>query len=93
MKKIIVIIIVVFALFAAYKSKPDDKTCIIATVKAVWGNRVPDERTPLYFEPFMDLTSKSVKVDDWIFLKRLRYKYNMGYRTVGLAAFKRIYVF
>ncbi len=90
MKKAIIIILVVFTLFAAYSSKPDDKTCIIAAVKFVWGKR---EKLPLYFEPFMDLTSQSVKVNDWIFLKRIQYKIKNDYATVGFGAFKRVYTF
>ena len=93
MRKIIIIILVLFTLFAAYSSKPDDKTCIIAAVKFVWGNRVPDEKLPLYFEPFMNLTSQSVKVNDWIFLKRIQYKIKNEYATVGFGAFKRVYTF
>ena len=79
-------------LFAAYSSKPDDKTCIIKAVKAVWGKRVPDERLPLCYEPFMDLTSQSVKINDWIFLKRIQYKYKNGYITVGIGAFKKVFI-
>jgi hypothetical protein len=92
MKKIIVTILIVFALFAAYKSKPDDKTCIITAVKAVWGNRVPPETKPIYFEQFMNLTSQSVKVNDWIFLKRIQYKIKDDYVTVGYGAFKRVFI-
>lgn len=78
-------------LFAAYSSKPDDKTCIIKAVQAVWGNRVPDEKLPLFYEPFMDLTSQSVKINDWIFLKRIQYKYN--YVTIGFGFFKKVFTF
>lgn len=93
MKKIIITILVAFALFAAYKSKPDDKTCIIAVVKAVWGDRVPDEKLPMYFNQFMDVTSKSVRVKDWIFFKNIQYKYKNEYKTVGVGAFNRVYTF
>ena len=93
MKKVIITILLAFTLFAAYSSKPDDKTCIIAAVKFVWGDRVPDERKPMYFEPFMDLTSQSVKVDDWIFLKIIKYKIKNDYRIVGIGAFKRVFPF
>lgn len=93
MRKIIFIILIAFALFAAYSSKPDDKTCIIAAVKAVWGNRVPDEKLPMYFNPFMDLTSQSVRVNDWVFLKSIQYKYNNGYKIVGIGIFKKVYTF
>jgi hypothetical protein len=93
MKKTIITILIVFTLFAAYSSKPDDKTCIIKAVKAVWGSRVPKENLAMYYEPFMDLTSKSVKIDDWIFLKRIQYKFTSGYATVGLGAFKNVFTF
>jgi hypothetical protein len=93
MKKIIIIILVVFALFAAYSSKPDDKTCIIEAVNAVWGKYVPDNRLPMYYEPFMDIQSKNVKVDDWIFLKRVQYKVQDHYATVGYGAFKKVFTF
>lgn len=91
MKKIIITIVIVFALFAAFMSKPDDKTCIIAGVRAVWGDRVPTVEKPVYFEQFMDLTSKSVKVNDWLFLKRIQYKIKDNYVTVGYGAFNRVF--
>lgn len=84
-------ILLAFTLFAAYSSKPDDKTCIIAAVKAVWGNHVPSEKLPLYFNPFMDITSESVKVNDWIFLKRIQYKYKNDFVTIGFGAFKKVF--
>lgn len=90
MKKTIIIILLVFTLFAAYSSKPDDKTCTIEAVKAVWGDRVPDVNRPIYYESFMNLTSQSVKIDDWVFLKRIQYKFVSGYKTVGIGAFKKV---
>lgn len=91
MKKIIIIMLVGFTLFAAYASKPDDKTCIIESVKSVWGRLTPDLTHPIYYEQFFDETSKSVKIDDWIFLKRIQYKFNTGYVTVGFGAFKKVF--
>ncbi|WP_018612411.1 hypothetical protein [Segetibacter koreensis] len=93
MRKIIIAIVIAFGLFAAYSSKPDDKTCIIAGVRAVWGDRVPDEKLPMYFNQFMDITSQSVRVNDWIFLKRIQYKFKNEYKTVGFGAFKKVYTF
>jgi len=93
MKKIIIAILIVFALFAAYSSKPDDKTCIIAAVRAVWGNKVPDEKKPMYFNQFMDVTSEFVKVNDLVFLKMIRYRFNKDYKVLGVGAFKRVYIF
>lgn len=91
MKKTIVLILLAFLLFAAYSSKPDDKTCIIGAVKAVWGNRVPSTSKPIYYEQFMDLTSQSVVINDWIFLKRIRYIYPKETRTVAFGAFKKVF--
>lgn len=85
--------LVAFTLFAAYASKPDDKTCIIEAVKSVWGPLVPDVSRPIYYEQFMDLTSKSVEIDDWIFLKRIQYKFKTATSTVGFAAFKKVFTF
>lgn len=91
MKKIIVLMLVAFTLFAAYASKPDDKTCIIQAVNSVWGKLVPDIRKPMYYEQFMDVASKSVEIDDWVFLKRIRYKFTTGTATVGFGAFKKVF--
>ncbi len=91
MKKIIILMLVAFGLFAAWASKPDDKTCIIEAVKSVWGELVPKEDIPRYYNQFMDLTSQSVKINDWIFLKRIQYKFNSGYATVGFGAFKKVF--
>jgi hypothetical protein len=87
-----VILLVLLLLVVAYATKPTDKNCIIAAVEGVWGMRTPDKgRFPEYFEQFMDLNSKSVMVDDWVFLKRLRYRFGQEYRTVGYGAFTRIF--
>lgn len=83
--------LVAFTLFAAYSSKPDDKTCIIETVKSVWGRLVPDVKKQMYYEQFMDLASKSVEIDDWIFLKRIRYKFKSDTATVAIGAFKKVF--
>jgi hypothetical protein len=93
MKKIIAIILTLFALFVAYSSKPDDKTCTLKAVRAVWGNAVPTEEKPLYFEPFMDNISQSVKINDYVFLKRIQYKTNTGYKTVGVGIFNKVVTF
>jgi hypothetical protein len=93
MRKIIVLILIAFTLFAAYSSKPDDKTCIIEAVKSVWGPLTPTTARPVYYEQFMDLTSKSVEIDDWIFLKRIRYKTANDTKTVAFGAFKKVFTF
>lgn len=91
MKKLTLIIVLALILLTAYGTKPDDKTCIIESVKSVWGNLTPDVSKPQYFEQFMNLTSQSVEVDDWIFLKRIRYRTANGYATIGIGAFKNVF--
>ena len=79
-------------LAVAYFTKPDDKTCIIAAVKAVWGDRTPNMyEKPALFEEFMNLNSKQVTVDDWIFLKRIRYHFPKKEYNIGIGAFRRVF--
>lgn len=93
MKKILLILLVVFIAIIAFASKPDNKTCIIKTVEYVWGDKTPDKNQyPQYYNQFMDVTSKLVEVDDWIFLKRIRYKLNDKYKTVGFGFFKKVLI-
>lgn len=91
MAKIIILLIIIFTLFTAYSSRPEDKTCIIEAVKSVWGKFVPDISRPVYYEQFMNETSKAVKIDNWVFLKRIQYKTNDGFLTVGYAAFNKVF--
>ncbi len=59
MKKILIIILVVFMLFVSYVSKPDDKTCMEIAVKSVWGKLTPEKfKFPEYYEQFMDLNAQ-----------------------------------
>jgi hypothetical protein len=72
-------------------TKPDDKTCIIKAVEAVWGDKTPDKyHYPEYYEQFMDVTSKAIVIDDWVFVKRIQYKLNNQKRTVGFGLFKKV---
>ena len=94
MRKILIFSILITALLlvAAYASKPTDKTCIIAGVKAVWGDITPDPYvTPAYFEDFMNLNSRSVKVKDWVFFKQVVYTMGKERRTVGVGAFRNVF--
>lgn len=87
------ILLLLAFLVAAYVTKPSDKDCIIAAVEGVWRERTPNkEKFPQYFEQFMDVTSTMVKVDDWLFLKRMRYRFGPQYRTVGYGAFTKIFM-
>ena|SRR5688500_5668054 len=93
-KRSLWVILVLLALLGiAYATKPSDKNCIIAAVEGVWGSKTPDKyKFPGYYEDFMNLNSKMVVVDDWIFLKRVRYLFGQEYRTVGYGAFTRIFL-
>ena len=89
----ITLLVVLVLLGIAYATKPTDKACIIAAVEGVWGNVTPDKyKSAVYYEQFMDLNSKMVIVDDWILMKRIRYKMGPFYKVVGYGAFTRIFL-
>lgn len=91
MRKIVLLAGIAILLTVAYFTKPDDKTCIEVAVKAVWGNRMPDKYDkPMFYEEFMNLTSKQVIIDDWIFLKRIRYRFPKKEYKIGFGVFNRI---
>jgi hypothetical protein len=93
MKKLLLLVVIGVLLRIAYVTKPDDKTCIIAAVKAVWGDRTPDVKSkPALFEQFMNLNSKQVVIDDWIFLKRIRYKFPTKEYNIGIGMFNRVII-
>jgi len=92
MKGVLFLVALAAILLTAYATKPDDKTCIIAAVDAVWGDRVPDKNDkPMFYEEFMDLNSKQVVIDDWIFLKRIRYRFPTKEYNIGIGAFKHVF--
>lgn len=94
MKRFAIITFTALFLLIAYVSKPDDRTCIIESVRSVWGSYTPTDQKPWYYNQFMDLTSKSVEINDWVFLKRIRYQYNKEVtRTVGIGAFNKVFTF
>ncbi len=93
MKKFIILSLLAIFLFFAYASKPDDKTCIISAVTSVWGNLTPTPKKPMYYDQFMNITSKFVVIHDWIFFKQIEYKFKEGVYTVGIGAFKKVYTF
>jgi hypothetical protein len=93
MKRIVPWLLLPVILIVAYVTKPDDKTCIIAAVDAVWGYRVPNKYDkPDFYEQFMNITSKQVYVDDWIFLKRIRYRFPKREYNIGIGAFHHVFV-
>ena len=91
MKKFLLVLLLLL-LVTAYLTKPDDKTCIIEGVKAVWGKVAPDPETaPDFFEQFMDLNSQNVEVKDWLFFKQVKYQGTKEKKTVAYGAFKNVY--
>jgi hypothetical protein len=93
MKKIIIFSVIIIVLISAYVTKPDNKTCIIGGVKAVWGNITPDPYSkPDFFEQFMNLYSGDVKLKDWFFFKQIIYTTGKERKTVGIGAFRHVFV-
>lgn len=91
MRKILGLLLLLFFV-VAYFTKPDNKTCIIEGVRAVWGNITPNPYDkPDMFETFMNLQSPNVKVNDWIFFKQVKYKIASDEKTVAYAAFKKVF--
>lgn len=94
-KKITLIFILVLAAFliAAFLTKPDDKKIKIETVDAVWGKKVPNKNiTARFYEQFMNTVTPDIIIDDWVFLKRIRYLVNDSSFTVGYAIFGNVII-
>ncbi len=92
-KRATVILLIVIFIIIAVVTKPDDKTIKIKTIKALWGNVVPiPEKTPQFYEQFMNTTTVDIYIDDWVLLKRIRYKMTKGIQTVGFAAFGKVMI-
>lgn len=88
----IFLVLFVILLSVAFFTRPDDKTCIIGGVRAVWGDMTPDPNDkPDFFENFMNLNSPNVRVKDWLFLKQIQYKVGAEYKTVAYGAFKNVF--
>jgi hypothetical protein len=45
---------------------------------------------PQYYEQFMNATTKDIVIDDWVFLKRIRYIVKDKTPTIGYATFGRV---
>jgi hypothetical protein len=85
-----VLLIVVVLIIAAF-TKPDDKRIKIEVVKAIWGKKIPNMYSkPDLYEEFMNLTTQDIDIDDWIFLKRIKFTIRDTANTVGFAAFGKI---
>ena len=94
-RKIILISVLLIAviLIIAASTKPTDKKIMIETIDIVWGDRVPNKYTDSrYYEQFMNVTTPEIIIDDWIFLKRIRYIIKDKTPTVGYAAFGKVII-
>ena len=92
-KKILipVLIIVTIILIIAAFTKPNDKRIKIEVVEAIWGKKIPNMYSkPDLYEEFMNLTTQDIDIDDWIFLKRIKFTLRDTTNTVGFAAFGKI---
>lgn len=94
-RKIILIavsLVVVILIIAAF-TKPNDKTIMEQTVKAVWGDLTPRKyKFPEYYEQFMDINSQNVDIDDWLIVKRIQYTFGNDKKTIGYAAFGKVMI-
>lgn len=94
-KKIILfsILLITAILIIAVFTKPSDKKIMIEVIDKVWGDRVPDKYTDSrYYEQFMNATTPAIIIDDWIFLKRIKYTIKDKTPTIGFAAFGKVFL-
>jgi hypothetical protein len=90
---IIGILLLVIILIIAALTKPDDKTIIEKTVKAVWGDLTPRKYNfPEYYEQFMNINSGDVHIDDWLVIKRIGYTFGDDKKIIGYAAFGKVMI-
>ena len=88
----IVIIIIIIILGIAYFTKPDNKTIIIKSVARMWGRKAPSPQESIrYYEDFMNLNSKSIRITDWLFFKTINFRMGTYNSTIGFAAFSHVY--
>ncbi len=93
MRRLLIILLIVIFFGIAYFTKPDDKTCKEKAVKAIWGDVTPDKyRVPQYYEQFMNLNAPNVHIDDWIFVKRIKYAIGKKQPTIGYGLFKQVVI-
>jgi hypothetical protein len=94
MKKNIIIGSIIAAIFiVAAFTKPTDKNIKINVIEAIWGDRVPDKyNKPDFYEQFMNITTQAIIIDDWLFIKRIRYPIGKDKKTIGYAAFGKILI-
>lgn len=88
----IFLLVFIILLGVAYFTKPNDKTCIIEGVRAVWGPIMPDPNDkPDLFENFMNLNSPNVRVKNWGLFKQIQYQISRDYKTVAYGAFNDVW--
>ena len=89
---ILIIFLAVVCCIAAL-TKPTDRDIKLQTIKAVWGDRVPDVyKAPGYFEEFMNLTAPNVLVNDYGVLKWIRFNTGKDTTFAGVGAFKKVWL-
>jgi hypothetical protein len=89
----IIIFIIVLLFVVAVVTKPSDKQIKKKAIKSIWGNLVPDEnKYPGYYNQFMDYTTTSVYIDDWLVIKRIRFKSGKEIKPVGFAALGETFI-
>jgi hypothetical protein len=94
-RKIILISVLLFAviLIIAAFTKPSDKKIMIETINAVWGKRVPDKKlSPRFYNQFMDETTQAINIDDWLFIKRIKYTVRDTTTTIGFGVFGKVFI-
>ena len=84
-----VLLVIIILMIAAF-TKPDDKKIKIDVIAALWGDKVPDKVTPQYYEQFMNLTTRDIDIDDWLFVKRIKYTVNHNTAIIGYGAFGKV---
>lgn len=89
---LITVLLVVIILIIAVFTKPSDKEIKIQVVDALWGKWVPGRDYPAHYEEFMDLVTKDIDIDDWVFLKRIKDMVKDSTITVGYAAFGKVII-
>lgn len=83
------IALIVILIIGAF-TKPSDKEIMEDVVYTLWGNNMPGKAMPHYYEQFMILATEDIHIDDWLFIKRVRYSVNNNTAVIGYAAFGKV---
>ncbi len=90
-KAFLISVLLVLILLIAVFTKPNDKEIKIRVIEVIWGKLVPDKyKVPGYYEQFMNLTTKDIDIDNWLFVKRIKYTVKDTTYTIGYAAFGKV---